>query len=340
MLRLAAGSRTYLLAPVVVGSLFLLVVPWFAGPFYTHVLILAFLNITLAVGYRLLYVTGLVSFCHVAFYAIGAYASALLAIKLGLPFLVSFLAAGIMAAAVAAIVIWIGGRLKGPYFFLFSFAFLGVVDSVFSQWRTMTGGYSGVKGIPSIMGFGTVTPYYYVILAFTILTIFVMYRLDRSRFGSELLAIGDADDLAEVSGINVTMHRVIAFAVGALFAGFAGSMYAHYAGFVAPTNFSMLFTVFIIVWCVVGGANKLWGPIVGAAAMTLIAEFLRMSGAMQAILYGIVLLVVVMAMPHGIVGLVDAVKVKLGRRPYPVSYARLGAESLPSVSALPNMTNR
>lgn len=318
MPKIMSGEKLSWGIPAVIGGLFLLVFPLFAGSFYGHIFILIFLNITLVLGYRLLYVTGLVSFAHIAFYAIGAYTSALLAIKLGLPFGISFLAGGLVAAIMAAVIIWIGGRLRGPYFFLFSFAFLGVMDSIFSKWRDMTGGYNGVKGIPSIMGLEGVMPYYYIILAFAVLTIFIMYRLDRSRFGVELMAIGDADDLAEVTGISVVRHRALAFAIGALFAGFAGSLYAHYSGFIAPANFTIWFTVYILIWCVVGGPRKLWGPIVGAVVMTLIAEFLRMSGTMQAILYGVVLLTVLMAMPYGIVGLVDSLRIRSGKRRRPV----------------------
>jgi ABC-type branched-subunit amino acid transport system permease subunit len=117
-----------------------------------------------------------------------------------------------------------------------------------------------------------------------------------------------------VSGINVLKSRVFAFAIGAGFAGFAGSLFAHDAAYISSNNFSMWGTIYILVWLAVGGARKMWGPIVGAIAMTLIAELLRMSGIWQALFYSAVLLIVVMAMPQGIVGLVDTIRARIARR--------------------------
>jgi branched-chain amino acid transport system permease protein len=98
----------------------------------------------------------------------------------------------------------------------------------------------------------------------------------------------------------------MACAIGALFAGFAGSIFAHYEGFIAPTSFPMWTTIYILSWCVIGGVRKYWGPIVGAALMTAIIEYGRMMGEYHAIFYAAVLLAVIMAMPNGIVGLVDS----------------------------------
>ena len=137
---------------------------------------------------------------------------------------------------------------------------------------------------------------------------FILYRLDRSRFGDELMAIGDSFDLPEAIGINVIRHKIIAFAIGAFFAGLAGSIYAHYIGFISPKSFGLWPTVYIFAWVIVGGERKLWGPIAAAILLTLVAEGLRISGAWQAILYSIILLTAIMTMPHGIVGLVDILR--------------------------------
>ena len=277
-----------------------------------NVFILMFLHVVLATSYRLLYVTGLVSFCHATFYAIGAYTSAVLATKLGLPFGVCFLAAGIVPAVIAALFAWPAVRARGAYFFIISFAFFMVMFSVIKHWPSVTQGVKGIHGIPPVMGFTAMTPYYYLALIVVALTIFAMYRLDRSRFGIELLAIGDADDLAEVIGINVVRHRVIAFAIGALFAGFAGSIYAHYVRFICPESFPLFTTIYILIWCVIGGGRKVWGPIAGAVMLTLIAELLRLIGVLQMLFYAAALFIVVMAMPQGIAGLVDTLRTRFG----------------------------
>jgi branched-chain amino acid transport system permease protein len=297
---------------VVVG-----LVPFVGGDYYAHIGILVFLNVTLVLGYRLLCLTGLYSFCHITFFAIGAYTSALLSTRLELPVWLCFIAAGIVAALFSAGLIIPAARVRGVYFFLVSFGFLGVMESVFLHWSSFTGGDAGILVYTPLIGAGTQTQDYFVILAFAVITVFVMYRLERSRFGRELAPIGSAEVLASASGINVLRNRVLAFAIGAGFAGFAGSLFAHDAAYISSNNFSMWGTIYILVWLVVGGSRKMWGPIVGAVAMTLIAEMLRMSGILQALFYAGTLLVVVMAMPNGIVGLVDTIKARIGGRREP-----------------------
>lgn len=317
---------------LVIGGLLLLAFPWLGRAYYTHIFILIFLNIILATSYRLLYVTGLVSFCHVTYFAIGAYTSTILAIELGLPIGICFLAGGIVAAITGALLILATSRARGSYFFLISFAFLGVMNTVFMQWRSVTGGASGITSIPPIIsGFDTGINNYYIFFAFTILTIFIMYLLDRSRFGAEIVAIGEAEDLASTVGINIIRHRVLACAIGALFAGFAGSLFAHYEGFIAPTSFPMWTTIYILSWCVIGGARKYWGPIVGAVLMTAIIEYGRMMGAWHAIFYAAVLLAVIMAMPNGIVGLVDSLRARFSKRLTRVKDTILSHNSLTEV---------
>jgi branched-chain amino acid transport system permease protein len=286
-------------------------VPFVGGDYYAHIGILVFLNVTLVLGYRLLCLTGLYSFCHITFFGIGAYTSALLSSKLEYPVWICFIAAGIVAALFSMALIIPAARVRGVYFFLVSFGFLGVMESVFTHWTALTGGDAGVVVFAPIIGVGSQTQDYFVILAFAVITVLVMWRIERSRFGRELAPIGSAEGLAAVSGINVLRNRVLAFAIGAAFAGFAGSLFAHDAAFIAPGNFSMWGTIYILVWLVIGGPRKMWGPIVGAVAMTLIAEALRMSGILQALFYAGVLLVSVMAMPQGIVGLVDTIRAAL-----------------------------
>jgi branched-chain amino acid transport system permease protein len=292
----------------------LVIVPFIGGDYYAHIGILVFTNIVLVVGYRLLCLTGLYSFCHITFFAIGAYTSALLSTKVGFPVWFCFLASGVVAAFFSVALIIPAARVRGVYFFLVTFGFLGAMESVFLHWTSLTGGDAGILVEATLIGTGSQTQDYFMILAFTLITILVMYRIERSRFGRELAPIGSAEGLAAVSGINILKSRVFAFAIGAGFAGFAGSLFAHDAAYISSNNFSMWGTIYILVWLAVGGARKMWGPIVGAIAMTLIAELLRMSGIWQALFYSAVLLIVVMAMPQGIVGLVDTIRARIARR--------------------------
>jgi branched-chain amino acid transport system permease protein len=308
------ASRWAIIGVISAGLAVLLALfPFFSGDYYTHIAILIFLNITLVLGYRLLCLTGLYSFCHITFFGIGAYASALLSSKLNYPVWICFLAAGLIAALFSVALIVPAARVRGVYFFLVTFGFMGVMDSVLTHWTALTGGDAGVVVFAPLIGAGTKTQDYFVILAFAVITVIVMYRLERTRFGRELAPIGSTEGLASVCGINVLKNRILAFAIGAAFAGFAGSLFAHDAAFIAPSNFTMWGTIYILVWLVIGGSRKMWGPIAGAVLMTLIAEFLRMSGMLQALFYAAALLIAVMAMPQGIVGLVDTIRARIGR---------------------------
>jgi branched-chain amino acid transport system permease protein len=307
--------RWSLLGILVAGlAAIIVIVPFVGGDYYAHVGILVFLNVVLVLGYRLLSLTGLYSFCHITFFAIGAYTSALLSSKLGVPVWLCFLGAGAMAALISVLLILPAARVRGVYFFLVTFGFLGVMDSVFLHWSSLTGGDAGVHVGATIIGTGTQTQDYFVILAFALISIVVFYRIERSRFGRELAPIGNAEGLAAASGINVLKTRVIAFALGAGFAGLGGSLFAHHAAYISSNNFGMWGTIYILVWLAVGGARRMWGPIVGAVAMTLIAELLRMSGIWQALFYSAVLLLAMMVMPQGIVGLADAIKARFAKR--------------------------
>lgn len=299
--------------PICIIGLFLLLFPLFGGPYHLHVLILVFLNVTLATGYRVLYQTGLGSFGHIAFFAIGAYTSAIFCINFNLPWGICFLSGGALAALLSVALGLPTVRTRGPYFFIITFAFYKVVDTVFANWISVTGGRSGVRNIPPITGFRSVRPYYYLILVFAAMVIFLLYRLDKSRFSEELRAIGDDDRLAETVGINVSKHRITAFAIGAFVAGLAGSIFAHYLGYISPMSFSIWDNLYILIWVVIGGASQFWGPITGAAFMTLLAEGLRMSGKLEAIVYAAALFVVIMTMPEGLTGLVDTLRLRFAR---------------------------
>ena len=310
----ASPLRWAVIGVVAVGlSVLIGLVPFVAGNYYAHIGILVFLNITLVLGYRLLCLTGLYSFCHITFFAIGAYTSALLSSKLGYPVWICFIASGVVAALFSMALIIPAARVRGVYFFLVTFGFLEVMNSVFLHWSSVTGGDAGILVYAPIIGTGTQTQDYFVILAFAIITVLIMYRIERSRFGRELAPIGSAEGLAAVSGINVLRNRVLAFAIGAAFAGLAGSLFAHDAAYISANDFSWWGSVYILVWLVIGGERRMWGPIFGAVLMTLVAEGLRMSGILQALLYSGALLLTVMAMPQGIVGLVDYVRAKVGR---------------------------
>lgn len=319
--------RSNLLRPV--GILILLVVlfllPWrLPSAYHIHLFIYVFVLIILALGLRLIYTTGQVSFAHAAFYAVGAYCSALLVMRAGWSSWYALPVAGIIAAVIGLLVGYPTLRIKGVYFFLMSFAFGSVVTLVLSNyWTGFLGGHQGLTNIPppnplSIGGlelaFLSKIPYYYVALIFVILITIIFYRLDKSRFGMICKSIRDADILAECAGINIMKYKVLAFVIGCFFAGVAGGFIAHYYLSISPGNFGFHLSVNLVVYLLVGGSATVAGPIVGTAVLVLLAQLLvrplvgwagagASAGAWEQLFYGVVLIVFISFLPEGLIGL-------------------------------------
>jgi branched-chain amino acid transport system permease protein len=273
-------------------------------PYWLHVLIMSALNVSLALSLRVLWNVGVLSCGHAALMGVGAYASALLATRTAVsPWF------GLLAGAGAAVVVAVGLgylslRLRGIYFVLVTFAFNEVFFLVVNRWRDVTGGPSGIVGIPRLDGLpaGRV-PYYYLGLALLGLTVVVLYRLECSRVGQIWFAIRDADLRAQCIGINTVFYRVLAFVTSAVFAGAWGAFYAHYQRVVAPTDFTVWQSVYLQLYMIVGGASVFTGPILGGATLTIVTELIRATGPLVSVIYGVLLTGVMLFLPGGLASL-------------------------------------
>jgi branched-chain amino acid transport system permease protein len=283
----------------------LLGIPAFTtDPYWLHVLIMSALNVSLALSLRVLWNVGVLSCGHAALMGVGAYASALLATRTGAS---AWL--GLVVGAGAAVVVAVGLgylslRLRGIYFVLVTFAFNEVFFLVVNRWRDVTGGPSGIVGIPRFAGLpsGRV-PYYYLSLGLLGLTILVLHHLERSQVGRIWFAVRDADLRAQCVGINTVFYRVLAFVTSAVFAGAWGAFYAHYQRVVAPTDFTIWQSVYVQLYMIVGGAAVFAGPILGGAALTIFTELIRATGPLVSVIYGILLTSVMLFLPGGLVSL-------------------------------------
>jgi branched-chain amino acid transport system permease protein len=277
-------------------------------PYWLHVLIMATLNVSLALSLRVLWNVGVLSCGHAALMGVGAYASALLATGAGLnPWL------GLLAGSAATVVVSVGLgylslRLRGIYFVLVTFAFNEVFFLAVNRWRDVTGGPSGIVGIPRFPGLppGRVS-YYYVALGLLAVTMLVLRGLERSRVGAIWFAIRDSDLRAQCVGVNVIFYRVFAFAASAVFAGAWGAFYAHYQTVIAPTDFTIWQSVYVQLYMIVGGAAAFAGPVVGGATLTIFTELIRATGPLVSVIYGVLLTFVMLFLPGGLVSLRGAV---------------------------------
>ena len=297
---------------IIIGIMFLLPA-FFKGPYVTHVLILTVINILLSTSLRLINLTGLMSLAHGGMMTLGAYTSTLLIIKLGLSSWLALLMGGLMSSFVAFLVGIPFSRLKGIYFAMVTIFLTEMVALSAEQWRSLTGGSSGIYNIPKpdpiiIPGilnltFSSKVSFYYLICVILLISLLILYAIEHSRIGMTLNGIQQSDSLAESVGINCTGYKVLAFSIACFFPGIAGGFYSQYISTINPTTFGFLFTIYVIIYLVVGGMKSFAGPIIGAFIFTILPEILRPLKEFQPYFFAGSLMFIIFFMPEGLVGL-------------------------------------
>ncbi len=273
-------------------------------PYWLHVYIMTCLNIILATSLRVLWNVGLLSCGHAAFMGIGAYTSALLAREIGLSPWLGMLAGGGLSVVVSLALGYPALRLTGIYFVLVTFAFNEVFFLVATRWREFTGGPSGLLGIlrPEGIPSGKLAYAYFASLLLW-LSLIILFRFEKSRVGRIWLAIRDTELRSRCVGIQTTHYKLFAFGVSSFFAGVAGAVYAHYIGFISPTDFTIWQSIYSQIYMIVGGVAAFAGPILGSVVLTVLSEFIRAAGPLQSVVYGTMLAVVMLFLPGGLVSL-------------------------------------
>jgi ABC-type branched-subunit amino acid transport system ATPase component/ABC-type branched-subunit amino acid transport system permease subunit len=291
------------------GAIALLTLPlWLGSPYHLHVVIMAGIFTILALSLNLLLgYTGQLSLGHAGFFGIGAYTSALLALRWDWPFWLALPGAALTAGLAGAGIGRLALKLRGAYFVLVTISFAGVISLVSINWMELTNGPLGLPGVPAPelpwLSFRTKRAYYYLVLLGAALTYLVCRRVVRSRVGRAFLALRENEALAESVGVDPTRTLVAAAVMSAAMAGVAGSLYAHYTRFVSPEVFLFSYTVTMVIMVVAGGKGTLAGPVVGAVLFTALPEALReaMAWQWQMLAYGVLLVLVVFFLPRGIV---------------------------------------
>ncbi len=317
-----------------VPTLFVLafVVPWvFENQFGLYLLDMALINAVIALGLNVILKTGQISMAQAGFMAIGAYISAQLTVKLDVPFLVGFAAAGLGSALVALGLGRIILRLKGVYFLLFTFALNEFLYLLNKNVPALTGGNDGVVGIkPPVVPFvadplRSKAAFYYLALVVLSLAVAFVWALYRSPFGRAMDAVRESELLAAATGYNPMRIKIIAFSIGCLLAGLGGSLYAHFLLYIAPFSFTFWESVNFLLMNIVGGSTSLAGPILGALILTPLPELLRAYVTWQQVLYGLTFMVFMRFLPDGVTSLyVWAGRALAGRLGLPVVQARTG----------------
>jgi branched-chain amino acid transport system permease protein len=274
------------------------IIDFFTNPYYIQVMTMTGVFLIAALGLNLITgVTGQFSFGHAAFMSIGAYTSALLTLNLHLPFLVSLLAGGIMAALFGAILAFPSMRLTGDYLGITTLGFGEIVRVVFINME-ITGGARGLAGIPKNTDLT-------VVLVLIALFIWALYRINNSRFGRALSAIKEDEIAAESMGINTLLYKVESFAIGTFLAGISGGLYAHLLQYINPADFGFAKSFDLLNFVVIGGLGSIPGTVLGTTALSLAPEFLRFVKEYRMLIYGGLMVSMMVFRPNGILGGVD-----------------------------------
>lgn len=289
----------------------LVVLPHFLKYQYQDLLIFLTINVLVVVSYRLVTLTGEWSLIHIVLMGVGAYASAMLSKMAGFPFWVTMPIAGLTAASVAALLCFPLFRMTQFYFLIGSFAAGEAIRLTWIYFINPFGGSSGINNIPvpelGNIDFYEAIPYFYMTLIVVALSLFILYRIEKSRVGLTLLAVHWKAPLAESVGVDTWRYRSLALIVGSFFVGIAGALKVHYLGVVTPHQFGVGVMVFVLIWVIVGGYAGFIGPILGVVALTIFDQVMRGSGvvdpAVQPAIFGAVLIASILFMPEGLEGL-------------------------------------
>lgn len=305
------APKGFLLAALII---FLFLVPILThDPYKLGILIRIGIFSTLALGVRLVLLSGQLTLGHAAIWAVGGYSSALMVMKLGIPVWIAFFLSGFIASLVGLIIGYPTLRIKGIYFAIITLAFAELAEIIILNQPELLGGAMGIRGIPTFGSIGEVVfhdffpwAYYYVALIMALLTALIMWRIDHSRLGRTITAVREDDELAESIGVNLMKYKMIAFVAACFFAGLAGSFWAHYYRFLHPSLFTVWDSIYMLIYVVIGGVGSAMGPIIGTASLLIISELLVGALEWRAVIYAVVLITIIFTLPRGILGLPQA----------------------------------
>jgi len=257
----------------------LLTLPAWGDPYLVYMINISGIAIVAALGLNILTgLTGQISLGHAAFVAIGAYTSAILATRLGLPFWLTIPAAGLVAAFFGILLGFPCLRLKGLYLAMATMSFGVVVEYLVTHLESVTMGVRGISvPAPLMLGYALSDPaklFYLIIFVVALLTI-AAKNLVRTRVGRAFVAIRDRDVAAEVIGVNLTKYKVTAFAISSFYGGVAGALYSYSTGYLHPENFTLLLSVEYIAMIIVGGLGSILGSIFGATFLTVMPDIIK-----------------------------------------------------------------
>ncbi|MFP4364291.1 MAG: ABC transporter permease subunit [Spirochaetia bacterium] len=297
--------------PVSIAAVVVLIVafPFIASFYQTNIMLSALMYIMLALGLNIVVgIAGILHLGHAAFFAIGAYSYALLNYHFGLNFWFALPVGGFLGFSAGVLLSLPILRLRGDYLAIVTLAFGEIVRIVLENWNELSFGPSGIANIPrpAIPGLDlgiidTTRLVYYLLVAFTALTIVITLRLKDSRIGRALIAMREDEIASQAMGINITKIKVLAFGLGSAIAGVAGVVFAARTTFINPTSFRVWESVIILCIVVLGGRGSIVGVTFAGFIIILLPEYLRAFSEYRMLMFGALLVIMMIFKPNGII---------------------------------------
>ncbi|QZY54286.1 branched-chain amino acid ABC transporter permease [Crassaminicella profunda] len=265
---------------------------WF---YVKGILILSGINLLAVLGLSLLTgFTGLFSFGHAGFMAIGAYFTATMTVKFGMPFIPALLIGGLAAAMVSLIIGKLTLNLKGDYFCIATLGFGEAIRLILDNVQY----FGGARGWPGIPLDTTLIN----VVVINIIAIVILINLIKSRHGRNMMAVREEELASQIIGINVFKYKMIALAISAAYAGIAGGFLGHYTGFLQPKMFQLIKSTELTIIVIFGGLGSISGSVIGAVLLTALPELLRTFAKWRLVVYGATVIFIMISRPKGLMG--------------------------------------
>ncbi|MBR1567075.1 MAG: branched-chain amino acid ABC transporter permease [Oscillospiraceae bacterium] len=266
------------------------------NPYVQGVIVLVCINVIAILGMAVLTgFTRLFSFGNAGFMAIGAYAAAILIVRHNFNFLIAMAIGAALAGFVAFLLGSLTLKLKGDYFLITCLGFGECVRVLLNYFKKFSGGSAGFPGIPNYSSM-------FFSICCAVLAFFIAWRFIHSKYGRNLTSIRENEVAAEAVGINAFRYKRMSFTFSAVYAGWAGALFAGYMMYVVPTNFALNKSIELITTTVIGGLGSLTGSVLGAMLVTLLPEFFRSLSNYRMLIYGVAVVLIIMFRPNGLYG--------------------------------------
>jgi branched-chain amino acid transport system permease protein len=278
---------------------------------FVGIYIILAVSLDLLMGYA-----GQISVGHAAFFAIGAYVSGILTARYNITPLLAMISGMGLSAGIA----WAMGRpvlaLKEYYLAMATLALNEIVVTLIVGMQELTGGASGLRDIPSFdllgfISFSNHISYYYFVWAMVVIVVLCSLAVVKSSFGRTLLAIHSDETAAKTLGIDCARYKVRIYMLSAIFASLAGSLFAHYMGFLAPDDFSVNTSINLLVMLFLGGTGTIYGPALGAVFLKLLPEVTYQFQDYEMLMNGVILIIVLVFMPRGLYGILMSIRKRI-----------------------------